>query len=101
MGVTKSGSKATANPGDQITFTLNVVNSGAGDAAPVSVTIDGGAVSKIVVRDIIPNNTRFSGFVSTGGATPLYPIFSAPLQSYVSTGPGNLATVEPAAFALD
>ena len=101
LAVTKSASKATANPGDQITFTLNVVNSGTGDAAPVSVTIDGGAASKIVVRDIIPNNTRFSGFVSTGATPPLYHIFSAPLQSYVSIAPGNLATVDAVAFALD
>src|SRR5437899_12375611 len=33
--VNKTVSKATANPGDQLTFTLNVSNTGAGDAAPV------------------------------------------------------------------
>jgi uncharacterized repeat protein (TIGR01451 family) len=99
--VNKTVSKPTANPGDQLTYTLNVSNTGSSDAAPVAVTIDGGGVVKIVVRDIIPNNTVFSGFVSVGTSTPLYHIFSAPAQTYVSAAPSNLSTVDAIAFATD
>lgn len=101
MAVNKSVSKATANPGDQLTFTLNVSNTGSGDAAPVAMTINGVAAVKIVLRDIIPNNTRFSGFVITGSSTPLYHIFSTPAQSYVSAAPADLSTVDAVAFAMD
>lgn len=86
LTVNKSVSKPTANPGDQLTFTLNASNTGTGDAAPVVVVIDGVGALKIVLRDIIPGNTVFSGFGSVGTATPLYHIFNAPAQSYVKIG---------------
>lgn len=100
ISITKTASKATANPGDQLTYTLNVSNTG-GDAVPVAVVIDGSAAAKIVVRDVVPNNTRFSSFVSSGSATLLYHIFGSPLQTYVSGAPANLSTVDAVAFALD
>lgn len=99
--VNKTVSKPTANPGDQLTYTLNVSNTGSSDASPVAVTIDGVGALKIVVRDTIPNNTVFSGFVSAGSSTPLYHIFSAPAQSYVTAAPANLSTVDAIAFATD
>jgi uncharacterized repeat protein (TIGR01451 family) len=101
LTVNKSVSKPTANPGDQLTFTLNASNTGTGDAAPVVVVIDGVGALKIVLRDIIPGNTVFSGFGSVGTATPLYHIFNAPAQSYVSAAPSNFTTVDAIAFATD
>src|SRR5437763_13783346 len=101
LAINKTVSKPTANPGDQLTYTLNVSNTGSGDAAPVAVTIDGAGALKIVVRDIIPSNTVFSGFVSVGTATPLYHIFNAPMHSYVSAAPSNLSTVDAIALATD
>src|SRR5260221_3022193 len=81
LAISKSASKVTANPGDQITYTLNVTNSGTGDAVPVAVTIDGSAANKIIIRYVVPSNSVFSGFVIAGVSTPLYHIFSAPLQT--------------------
>jgi uncharacterized repeat protein (TIGR01451 family) len=100
LSITKAVSKPTANPGDQLTYSLTVNNTG-GDAVPVSVVIDGSTAAKIIVRDIIPNNTRFSGFVSTGAATALYHVFGSPLQTYVSVAPANVSTVDAVALALD
>src|SRR5205807_7565818 len=101
LAVTKTVSKPAANPGDQLTYTLNVSNTGSSDAAPVAVTIDGLGAVKIILRDIIPNNTRFSGFVSAGSSTPLYHIFGAPVQSYASTAPSDLSTVDAVAFPIN
>src|ERR1043165_6627429 len=101
LTVNKSASKITASPSDQITFTLNLSNTGSGDAAPVSVTIDGTAASKIVLQDVIPNNTQFAAFTTTGTATPLYHTAGAPALTYTSVPPSSLANVDAIAFALD
>ncbi len=101
LSVSKSVSKTTAAPGDPLTFTLNLSNTGAGDAAPVAVTIDGSAANKIILRDVVPNNTRFAAFITAGSSTPLYHIAGASLQTYVSAAPSDLSTVDAIAFALD
>jgi len=54
LTLTKAVSTPTASPGDQITFTLTAANVGSGDAAPVTVAIDGTNVNKIVVREHHP-----------------------------------------------
>src|SRR5262249_25235353 len=101
LTITKTASQATARPNDLLTFTLNVVNSGTADAAPVAVTIDGMASAKIVVRDAIPNNTRFSAITSAAPALALYHVAGPPAQSYVTSPPANLSTVDAVAFALN
>ncbi|HWX55764.1 MAG TPA: hypothetical protein VN176_14345 [Verrucomicrobiae bacterium] len=101
LSVNKSVSKTTAAPGDQLTFTLNLSNTGSGDAAAIAVTIDGSAANRILLRDVVPNNTRFTAFLTAGVSTPLYHISGAPLQTYVSAAPADLSTVDAIAFALD
>src|SRR5215471_4867366 len=99
--ITKSASQSTANPGDQITYTLNVANIGAGDALPVAVSVDGTATVKIVVRDVIPNNTNLPVPGAISPATFGYHVIGTPQQNYVTAAPGNLATVDAVAFLLD
>jgi uncharacterized repeat protein (TIGR01451 family) len=101
LTLTKSSSQTNAKPGDHPIFTLNLSNTGSGDAAGVAVTIDGAAATKIIVSDAIPNNTKFAAMVSAGGATPLYRLFGAPAQTYVSTVPADITTIEYVAFALN
>ena len=99
--VTKSASKTSANAGDLVTFTLNAANTGSADALGGSVVIDGLAAIKVVVSDVIPNNTTFASIASAGAATPLYHVFGAPAKTYVTTPPAPLSSVDAVAFALN
>ena len=99
--ITKTASQATAKPNDLLTFTLNIANNGAADAAPIAVTIDGAPSAKILVRDIVPNNTRFSAITSAAPALALYHVAGTPAQSYITTPPVDLSTVDAVAFALN
>jgi uncharacterized repeat protein (TIGR01451 family) len=101
LTISKSVSQPTANPGDQPTFTLNVVNSGSADAAGVAVTVDGVATTGIVVRDAIPSNTRFLAVVNASPARPVYHLSGSPVQTYVSAAPADLSTVDAAGFLLN
>lgn len=101
VAITKSASQTSAKAGDHPVFTLNIANTGSADAAGAAVTIDGVATTRVVTSDAIPNNTRFSAIVSAGAATPLYHLFSAPAQNYVSTLPSDVSTIENVAFALN
>jgi len=101
LTLTKTVSTSTASPGDRITFTLNAANTGAGDAAPVTVGINGTNVNKIVVRDVIPDNTKFAAFVTTGASTPLYHLYGAATANYLTAAPSDLSTVDAVAFALE
>jgi hypothetical protein len=100
LTLTKTVSTTTAGPGDPIAFTLTAANVGTGDAAPVTVAIDGTNVNKIVVRDTIPDNTKFASFSTLGGSTPLYHLYGAAAANYVSAAPSDLSTVDAVAFAL-
>jgi uncharacterized repeat protein (TIGR01451 family) len=99
--VSKTVSQSSAKPGDQLTFTLNAVNSGTADAAPVAVTIDGAASAKVVVRDVVPGNTRFSAIVNAAPALAVYHLFGSPAQDYVSSPPADLSAVDAVGFVLN
>lgn len=101
VSVTKSASKASATAGDVITFTLNAANTGTADAGGVSIVVDGLTVVRVLVSDVIPNNTVFANIASAGAATPLYHVFGSPTNSYVSVPPAQLSTVDIVAFALN
>ncbi len=101
LSINKSASKPTTAPGDPLTFTLNLSNTGTGDAALVAVTIDGSATNKVLLRDVVPNNTRFAAFITAGASMPLYHILGTPAQTYISAAPADLSTVDAIAFALD
>ncbi|HEY6249403.1 MAG TPA: hypothetical protein VI685_05550, partial [Candidatus Angelobacter sp.] len=99
--ITKSASQTGAKPGDHPTFTLNVSNNGSGDAAGITVIIDGVATTKVVASDLIPSNTRFFAIVNAGGATPLYHILGSPAQTYMSAAPADVSIIDAVAFALN
>ncbi|MGI9643876.1 MAG: hypothetical protein ACR2O6_01040, partial [Ilumatobacteraceae bacterium] len=99
LQVTKAASNASPSPGDPVIFTLSVTNQGAGTAGPIPITVDAAAVTRFVLRDLIPANTSFVDVVSAGAATPLYHVAGAAADVYVSAPPPP-ATVDEIAFAL-
>jgi hypothetical protein len=84
--ITKTASASAVNAGDPVTYTLNVANLGSSDAAPVTISIDGVTVQKILVRDILPANTGVPALVS---ALPGDGFAAAKLRKYSARQSGD------------
>ncbi|MBL4760571.1 MAG: DUF11 domain-containing protein [Mariprofundaceae bacterium] len=101
LNLVKSENKTTGIAGDTVVYTLDLNNSGNTTAQGIPITIDGYAATKVLIRDVIPANTSFAGFISTGGAgRGLYHLIGAPLHTYVTQAPINLNTVDAMAVAF-
>ena len=102
----KATSRLTAQPGDEVTFTLTGVNTGQADATPHSAgqfTVDGQPVELVVLRDAIPANTTFVSAVAPGNAAVLYHLRGTPgFHAYTASAPapGLLPQVDAVAFGL-
>lgn len=101
VSITKSTSAVNPRQGDIIDFTLVARNAAAVDVLGKAITIDGAPASKVVVRDVIPANTRFSAITVTSGATALYHLYGAAADDYLSAAPADLAQVDAIAFVVD
>src|SRR5947209_6799558 len=97
----KTASASAVNAGNPVTYTLSVTNGGSSDAAPITISIDGVTVQKILVRDVMPANTGVPALVSALPGAFVYHTAGSPLQNYLSTAPANLATVDAVAFVFD
>ena len=97
----KTASASAVNAGNPVTYTLSVTNVGSSDAAPITISIDGVTVQKILVRDVMPANTGVPALVSALPGAFVYHTAGSPLQNYLSTAPANLATVDAVAFVFD
>ena len=100
MRLQKSVSKLTAVPSDVLTFTLTAQNTGSAAATGVPVLVDGSPVSRVVVRDAIPANTAFVQVGAAGPGTPLYHSAGADANTYTSTPPADLASVDAVGFGF-
>lgn len=96
----KSVSTPVAARGDLVAYTLSGTNNYPAALAPLTVTIDGAPVSRVVVRDDLPANIQFVEFISNNNATPLYHLAGQPLHTYVTTPPADLGQVDAIAFAF-
>jgi uncharacterized repeat protein (TIGR01451 family) len=98
--VVKNASVAAAAPGETFSYTLVAQNSGSAAADPVPVTIDGAAVTAVVLRDAVPANTTFGSLSSpTSGARLLYHQLGTPAGAYSDAAP-PAATVDAVAVAV-
>ena len=100
MALQKTVSRLGAAPLDVLTYTLTAQNTGSAAATGVPVTIDGIAVSRVVVRDAIPANTAFVLVGPAGPGVPLYHSAGADANTYTSTPPANLALVDAVGFGF-
>ncbi|MES2683429.1 MAG: hypothetical protein V4650_07895 [Pseudomonadota bacterium] len=91
--LSKSVDRSTAAPGDTVRYTLDAFNPGSIAVSPLTVRIDGTTTQRVILRDVIPANTRFGAIVAEAGSQVLYHAAGAALHDYT--------TVPPAAAALD
>ncbi len=99
VNVYKQVSTTNAAPGATLSYTLTATNPGLGNAPPVPLLVDGVTASMVLVRDIIPANTTFSGITSAAASTVLYHISGVPQDQYTTVPPATLNNVDAVAFA--
>lgn len=98
LQLTKSVDNPLARAGDTVTYTLSAVNIGNTPVAPTTVTVDGALRNFVVIRDVIPVNTRFVGVTQTAGGVALYHLVGQGLQIYTTVAPADLGQVDAIAF---
>lgn len=97
----KTASLSAARPGDVISYTLSGKNAGGSPATGIAVTIDGGAASRVIIRDAIPANTQLAETLTSNGPQVLYHLATdIDIHRYATVAPSNLAEVDAIAFAL-
>jgi large repetitive protein len=100
MRLQKNVSKLSAAPLDVLTYTLTAQNTGSATATGTPVNLDGNAVTLVVVRDAIPANTAFVVLGAPGVGTRLYHTTGADANTYTSTPPADLASVDAVGFGF-
>ena len=100
MQLSKAVSALSALPTNTLTYTLSATNNGSAAATGMLITVDGVASTKVLLRDIIPANTTFVALGAVGLAIPLYHTLGAPLHTYTSLPPSNLAVVDAVGFGF-
>lgn len=99
FNITKSASTATGSPGDEITYSISLTPNTSTDFS-FNITVDGVVKKAVIVRDVIPANTRLAAILPTPGATPLYHLRGKSMHEYVSTEPADISSVDAVAWML-
>jgi large repetitive protein len=97
----KAASHLAPRASDNVSFSLTASNTGNRAASGLPTRVDGTDTSLILLRDVIPINTRFSAFGPMGAndeGLPLYHLFGQATHSYTRVAPADLGTVDAVAF---
>ena len=97
--LSKSASKLTPARGDEVDFTVTASNTGNAASAGIPISIDGVAASAVLLRDIIPANTRFVSLVGPATATALYHRLGDAQHVYTSTPAADPTQIDAVAYA--
>ncbi len=101
VNISKSVSPSQAQPNQTLDYTLTALSVGSVSPSPYAVTVDGGSARLVVVRDIMPANTRFESFLdSPADGLRLYHTAGAPEDSYTTSAPQDLSSVDAIALGL-
>lgn len=100
VNVYKQVSAAAAVAGGSLTYTLTATNTGLGNAPAIALNVDGAAASMVLVRDVIPANTTFTGISNAATATVLYHSSGAAVDQYTTVAPVPLNKVDAIAFGF-
>ena len=98
--LSKTASNLAPLPGNTVDFALTASNTGNSPATGVPTVVNGVNQSLFLLRDVIPANTTFASLVNVVGSTSLYHIAGNPTNSYISTPPADLRTVDAVAFGF-
>ncbi len=95
---------ALSNPspaaGSTVTLALTASNTGNRAASGVPVTVDGQALTLVLLRDIVPANTTLAAVSPAPGALALYHLQGQPDARYSRSPPADLRQVDAVAFGF-
>lgn len=113
LTLVKDASPASVQPGESITFTINVAEGSDANSdneyLPITINLDGNTADYVVLRDVIPANTTFSevisfNFVAGSGnsaeAIVAYHRRGDPLHTYQSNQPSNQNDIDAVALLM-
>lgn len=93
--LSKKVSAITAKQGDELQYTLTIVNRNAAAALPVSASIDGAIVPRVLVEDAIPANVSLKVVpVYAGTGTVIYHLAESGVGYYTTAPPADLTRVD-------
>ncbi len=87
--------------GEPFNYVLSGRNIGDIPAYGTAITLNGSSQQKVVLRDRIPANTTFNGFVDTGVGTPAYHYFGDPELTYSTVPPADPTDIDEIAVLYD
>lgn len=100
VAINKQVSTSQAIANDILRYTITMENTGTAPVEPVNVTIDGMSAQRVILRDIIPSNTRFTAFEGTASGTYLYQLHGDAADSWRSGTPSDTTQVSAVALAM-
>lgn len=99
MRLGKAASRDAVKPNEEVSFTVTAQSLGTIEPAGVAASVDGGARTLVIVRDVIPANTTFVDLQAPANGLRLYHLASDPLHTYVTTPP-DAAQVDAVAYGI-
>ncbi len=97
----KTASNMAPKTGEEVTFVVKATGSDPASGTGVETIVDGVAQTLVVLRDAIPAQTQFARFGNGSSAGfQLYHRSGDPLQTYATSAPGDLKTVDAVALAV-
>ena len=93
-------SNPTPAAGSSVTLALTASNTGNRAASGVPVTVDGQALTLVLLRDGVPANTTLTAISPANGALALYHLLGQPEHLYSASPPADLRQVDAVAFGF-